>query len=368
MSSPTNPSSAPTLDAVSAGAPAGAPGPSVPEPLAPGISAPIAQPISKRVADEAFGDPDLIVFDDISRFYGEVLGVNGVNLVLEPGITGLVGPNGSGKSTMMNLLTGLLVPTRGRISVLGLSPRDPERLFSQLGYCSQFDAFPRGMTGYDFVYGFLRVHGWVAGRADVMARRAIQRVGLSDSAHRKVAAYSKGMRQRIRLAQAIAHDPRVLVLDEPLNGLDPMARAEVIAVFDDLRQAGCFLVISSHILHEVDVLSDRVVLLDSGYVVAEGEVSGVRDELDERPVQVNLRCSKPQLVAAHLFEHQLVVGIQMHPDGQGLLASTRAADDFHLRLNELVLEHDLTIEAVAPADADVAALYEYLIEAEGELS
>ncbi|HIG44140.1 MAG: ATP-binding cassette domain-containing protein [bacterium] len=193
-----------------------------------------------------------------------------------PGITGLVGPNGSGKSTMMNLIAGLMRPNRGRIEVLGLTVSKPEIFYRQLGYCTQYDSFPAGMTGHRFVQSILEIHGYSNAATDMLTQDALQRVDLLDAAHRPIAAYSKGMRQRIKLAQAICHRPKVLILDEPLNGLDPMARAQVIALFRELADAGASLIISSHILHEVDLISDRVVLLNSGYLVAEGDVEGIK--------------------------------------------------------------------------------------------
>ena len=309
---------------------------------------------------------ETIVFEDVSRFYGEVLGVNRVSLVLTPGIIGLVGPNGSGKSTLMNLMTGLLRPSRGRLSVLGLTPEQPQELFRRIGYCSQFDSFPGGLSGYEFIYSFLRVHGYRHDRAEALTWRALDRVSLRDAAHRKVAAYSKGMRQRVKLAQAISHDPEVLVLDEPLNGLDPMARAEIIGLFSEMREQGRYVIVSSHILHEVDVISDRVVLLNNGYVVAEGDIQGVRDEMEEHPMQVQIRCDQPALVAAHLFGEDYVVGAQIHPDREGLLVSTREPGRFFLDLNRLVVEKNVAMDSVAPADDDVQALYEYLIEGGGD--
>lgn len=314
------------------------------------------------------GSENRILFDNVSRFYGEVLGVNRVNLVLTPGITGLVGPNGSGKSTLMNLMTGLLRPNRGRLEVLGLTPDRPQELFRRIGYCSQFDSFPRGLTGYDFVYSFLRVHGHPHARARVLAEAAIEQVGLTAAAGRKVAGYSKGMRQRIKLAQAMSHEPEVLVLDEPMNGLDPMARADVIGLFKRLRDEGRYVIVSSHILHEVDVISDRVVLLNSGYVVAEGEIQGVREEMEEHPMQILVRCDQPALIAAHLFRKEYLVGAQIHADREGLLISTREPSRFFLDLNRLVVEHGVGMESVAPADDDVRALYEYLIEGGGTAS
>ncbi len=310
---------------------------------------------------------DTVVFDNVSKFYGEVLGVNRISLVFEPGITGLVGPNGSGKSTLMNLMTGLLRPTQGQIRLLGEPPHHPERIFDKIGYSTQFDSFPDGMSGYEFIYSYLRVHGFAHRQADKLTWQALDRVGLTDAAKRRVGGYSKGMRQRVRLAQAISHEPQVLVLDEPLNGLDPMARAEVIAIFQDLAEAGCHLIISSHILHEVDMISDRVVLLSSGYVVAEGEIGGVRSETtEEHPIQVLVRCDKPQIVAARLFEEDHVVEATLHDDRGGLEVRTRDANRFYAQLGDIVLAEDINIDTVTVADADVRAVYQYLIGNEGE--
>jgi ABC-2 type transport system ATP-binding protein len=308
-----------------------------------------------------------VVFENVSKFYGDVLGINRVNLSIPPGITGLVGPNGSGKTTLMNLMVGLIRPTRGRISVLGLAPDDAEPLFRQVGYASQYDAFPPGLTGYQFIEGYLRVHGFAAREAEALSWKALERAGLVDAAGRKVAGYSKGMRQRVRLAQAIAHQPSVLVLDEPLNGLDPMARAEAIALFRELADGGLHVIVSSHILHEVDLISDQVVLINGGYVVAEGEIAEVRDEMEEQhPVQVLIRCDRPSLLASRVFEQDHVVEARILEDGRSLLVRTRDADRFHLVLNEIVLSSGLAVESVAPADADVSAVYQYLIGSDGE--
>jgi ABC-2 type transport system ATP-binding protein len=308
----------------------------------------------------------MIVLDDVSKFYGEILGVNRVNLAIAPGITSLVGPNGSGKTTLMNLLTGLLRPTRGRISVVGITPDNPEEFFSRVGYCSQFDSFPRGLTGFELIRSFLAVHGYSQREAADLSWKAIERVGLVEAAHRKIAAYSKGMRQRVRLAQAIAHNPTVIVLDEPLNGLDPMARAEAIRLFKELAAAGVHLIMSSHILHEVDMMSDRVVLLNSGYVVAEGEIQGVRDEMEEHPIQILIRCSRPSALAARVFEQDSVVEAKIHDDRRGLFVKTRDADGFYLALNRIVVDGRVEVESVTPVDDDLKAVYQYLIGSAGE--
>ncbi|MEY3282437.1 MAG: hypothetical protein RIR86_450 [Acidobacteriota bacterium] len=308
---------------------------------------------------------DLIVFEDVSKFYGEILGVNRINLTIAPGITSLVGPNGSGKTTLMNLMTGLIQPTRGRISILGLTPTEPERLFQVVGYCGQFDSFPRGVTGYEFVSSFLRVHGYPRAKAEEKAWQAIERVGLVEAAQRRVAGYSKGMRQRIRLAQSIAHEPQVMILDEPLNGLDPMARAETIRLFRELAREGLHLIISSHILHEVDTMSDRVVLINNGYILAEGGVTGVREEIEDHPIQIMIRCDQPQELAARVFAAPHVVEAQLHPDRQGLFVKTTSPDEFFLMMNRLAIESSVVIESVTPVDDDLAAVYHYLIGSSG---
>jgi ABC-2 type transport system ATP-binding protein len=310
--------------------------------------------------------PDrLIVFENVSKFYGEVLGVNRVTLAIRPGVTSLVGPNGAGKTTIMNLMTGLLRPSKGTVRVLDISPSDPERFFRNIGYCSQFDAFPKGLSGYQMIRSMMDLHGFAAADSEARTWNVLERVGMTDAAHRRVAGYSKGMRQRIRLALALVHDPKVLVLDEPLNGLDPMARAEVIELFRKFAESGMHVIISSHIMHEVDIISDSVIMMSSGYVVAEGDIQGVRSEMDEHPIQILIRCDRPGVVAAEVFQQDSVVEVKIHADGQGLLISTRNPDRFYELLNRIVLEKKIAVEAVAPADENVNAVYQYLVGSNG---
>jgi ABC-2 type transport system ATP-binding protein len=310
-------------------------------------------------------ESQVIRFENVSRFYGDVLGVNRVNLAIGPGVTSLVGPNGSGKSTLMNLMTGLIRPSRGRLRVLGLSPADPERFFRVVGYCAQFDHFPRGVTGRSFIRDSLLLHGLGKDEAAQRTDEALERVNMTEAADRKLAGHSKGMRQRIRLAQAIAHHPRVLVLDEPLNGLDPMARAETMSLLRALADDGKHVIISSHILHEVDRLSDQVVLLSHGYVVAEGQIHGVRDEVRDQPAQILVRCSDPHRLARLAFENAAVVEAHVQDDGQGLLVRTREAEGFYRLLNRAVAAGEIELEAVAPADDDVGSVYQYLLGSAG---
>jgi ABC-2 type transport system ATP-binding protein len=303
---------------------------------------------------------DRIVFRNVSKFYGEVLGVNRVNLEVAPGLTGLVGPNGSGKSTLMHLMTGLLRPSRGDVSVLGVPPDRPEELFRLVGYCTQYDNFPNGSTGLGFLRLALALHGYSKSETDERAWSALTRVGLTEAANRRIAGYSKGMRQRIKLAHAHCHDPQVLVLDEPLNGLDPMGRAEMIDLFTELAREGRHVVVSSHILHEVDMISDGVIMIHGGAIVAEGEIREVRGEITSHPIQVLIRCDQPHKVASRIFEFEHVVEARLVESG-ALLVRTRNASDFFTEFNRIVIETGVVVETVAPADESVHAVYDYLI-------
>jgi ABC-2 type transport system ATP-binding protein len=301
-----------------------------------------------------------VIFEDVSKFYGEVLGVSRVTLHIPPGLTSLVGPNGSGKTTLMNLMTGLIHTDRGSISVRGISPRDPEHMMRITGYATQYDAAPRWATGFEFVKTGLALYGFSKVESEERAWRALERVSLMDAAHRKVAAYSKGMRQRVRLAQAIAHDPQVLILDEPLNGLDPLVRAETIALFRDYAAQGRHVILSSHVLQEVDVISDQVVLIANGMIIAEGEIRNVREEMSEHPSQFILKCRDASRIAALLFGEDHITEIKIIDEPLGLLVLTRNREAFSRALNRIVLGgHEVT--GVLPADENVDALYEYLI-------
>ena len=307
--------------------------------------------------------PPGLVFDEVSKFYGEVLGVNRVTLNIPPGITSLVGPNGSGKTTLMNLMTGLIHPDHGRIEIRGISPRDPEALMRITGYATQYDTAPRWATGFTFVTTGLLLFGYGRAEAEEKAWKALERVSLTEAANRKVAGYSKGMRQRVRLAQAIAHDPDVLVLDEPLNGLDPLVRAETIAMFRAWADEGKHVLISSHVLQEVDLISDQVVLIANGMIIAEGTIRTVRDEIQEHPSQFLVRCRDASSVASRLFNEDHVTEIRLNEDGLGMLVMTRDREQFSRALGRIAMNGH-RIDGVVAADENVDALYEYLIGGE----
>ena len=246
--------------------------------------------------------PDnLITFANVSRFYGEVLGINRVTLAIPPGITSLVGPNGSGKTTLMNLMTGLIRPSQGEIRVLGVAPDNPEQLCRMVGYCAQFDAFPKGLTGCQFISSFLRLYGYSDAETAARTNTAIERVSMAAAADRPVRrlqqrhapAHQAGASHRARSARAGAR--RAAQRPRPHG-----ARRNHRAV-PGVGRDGRHVIVSSHILHEVDRISDQVILLSHGYVVAEGQIQGVRSEVKEQPMQIVVRCDRPNDLAARLF-------------------------------------------------------------------
>ena len=305
----------------------------------------------------------LIRLEDVSKFYGEVLGVNRIDVAFEPGVTGLVGPNGAGKSTLMHLIAGLARPSRGRIRVLGIDPErgDREQLYARLGYCPQHDAFPPALTGRRFLAGFTRLRGFAPAQVDRLVDQALARVGLTDEAERPIDAYSKGMRQRVKLAWAICHRPSVLILDEPLNGLDPQARAEAIDLFREFGDAGAHVLISSHILHELNAICDRLTFLHEGAIVAEGDMAGLDERLAEQSAPVLIRAEDAAAIAARLFEQGHLLQAELHDDQHGLLVRIRDADAFHLAFNELVVREGWRVEAIGPVDETARAAYRHWV-------
>ncbi len=309
-------------------------------------------------------EQQLIRLQDVSKFYGDVLGVNRMDVDFEPGITGLVGPNGAGKSTLMHLIAGLTRPSRGRIRVLGIDAGkrgECERLYARLGYCPQHDAFPPALTGRRFLAGFTRLRGFSPAQADRLVDQALERVGLTDEAQRPIDAYSKGMRQRIKLAWAICHQPSVLILDEPLNGLDPQARAEAVAVFREFGEAGAHVLISSHILHDLNAICDRMTFLHEGAIVAEGDMAGLDERLAEQSAPVRIRAEDAAAIAARLFADGHLLQAELHEDQHGLTVRVRDADAFLLAFNQLVVREGWRIEAIGPADETARAAYRHWV-------
>lgn len=297
----------------------------------------------------------------VTKRYGEVLGLNGFTATFAEGITGLVGPNGAGKSTLFRLLAGQLKPDSGTLTLLDQPAWGEGEYRRRVGYCPEGSALFEWMTGEDFVTTLLRVDGFSRTEAHERANRAIDVVGLTDDRHRRLAVYSKGMRQRVKLAQCLAHDPELLLLDEPLNGVDPVGRATLSELLRELHASGHHIIVSSHILYEVERLTDQIVMISNGRAIAQGDVHRIRDLIDAHPHVIDFETSDPRALARCLGAWDDVVSIEF-PGPERLRVRSRAPDRFYRALPELVVREDLNVRSVASADDNLDAVFRYLSE------
>jgi ABC-2 type transport system ATP-binding protein len=303
----------------------------------------------------------VVAFHDVSKWYGNVIGVNKLTLAVRAGVTGLLGPNGAGKSTLLQLATGQLRPSQGTVHVLGQSVWNNPTLNRRIGLCPEQDAFYEWMTGWDFVYTCARLSGLARSEARAAAERTVEAVGMTKHQDRAIRGYSKGMRQRIKLAQALVHEPDVLLLDEPLTGTDPVARRDLMDIIQRLGSEGKSVLVSSHVLHEVQSLTPSIVLLSRGRLVAEGNVRQIRDLIDEHPHQIVLQAGDYRRLAARLVAFDDVEGVRVLAGEQGVMVETRAPDAFYGRLPALYLEEGLEIKAVYSDDDNLEAVFKYLV-------
>jgi ABC-2 type transport system ATP-binding protein len=297
----------------------------------------------------------------LSKWYGQVIGLNDVTLTLPPGITGLLGPNGAGKSTFLKLITGQLQPSKGDITVLGEPIWRNPSLYFRIGFCPEQDAFYERMTGLEWVSALVRLNGVGEREAGEMAHRALEMVDLLDAAGKKIGAYSKGMRQRVKLAQAMAHDPELLILDEPLSGMDPIARRKTIRLIKEGGRAGKSIIVSSHILHEIESMTSNILLINQGRILAEGNVHQIRDLIDEHPHTVFIRADQPRALAREFLTAEDVLSLRFEDDA--VVVQTARPDRFYARLTVLAASGELgTIHEVTSPDDNLQAVFQYLVK------
>lgn len=298
---------------------------------------------------------------ELSKWYGQVIGVNDITLNLDSGVTGLLGPNGAGKSTLLKLMVGLLKPSKGSITVLGEYVWNNSELKRRVGYCPEQDSFYETMTGFQFVVSLARLNGYSRQEAEERALKSIEAVNLMDNKDKKIGAYSKGMRQRIKLAQALLHDPELLFLDEPLSGMDPMGRRATIQLVRELGANGRSVIVSSHILHEVEAMTENILLINYGRILAEGKVREIRELIDEHPHNVYIDCSKPRLLASILVEYEDVASVKLGMEDGALIIETIKPDDFYSRLPKIILENDIKVQNLHSPDDNLQAVFRYLV-------
>jgi ABC-2 type transport system ATP-binding protein len=303
----------------------------------------------------------IVAFRDVSKWYGNVIGLNKLTIEIPAGVTGLLGPNGAGKSTLLQLATGQLYASQGTVRVLGQDVWNNPSLNRFIGLCPEQDAFYEWMTGWDFVYTSARLTGLSRPTAREATTRTIEAVGMTKNKDRAIGGYSKGMRQRIKLAQAFVHDPEVLFLDEPLTGTDPVARRDLMDIILRLGSEGKSVLVSSHVLYEVQSLTPNIILLNHGRLVAEGHVRDIRDLIDKHPHHIAIKCDQHRRLAARLIALDDVEGVTVWDDMNGLMVETRVPDAFYSRLPELSLEDGLAIKEIYSEDDNLEAVFKYLV-------
>ncbi|MHB1038328.1 MAG: ABC transporter ATP-binding protein [Pirellulales bacterium] len=303
----------------------------------------------------------VVEFNDVSKWYGNVIGLNKLTVRIPAGVTGLLGPNGAGKSTLLQLATGQLRPSQGSVRVLGHRAWNNPALMRSIGLCPEQDAFYEWMTGREFVRTCARLTGMGRRAASAAAEKALATVGMTEHMRRPIRGYSKGMRQRTKLAQALVHEPRVLFLDEPFTGTDPVARRDLLEVIRGLGESGRSGVGSSHVLHEVEALTSNVVLLHRGRLVAEGQVQEIRDLIDRHPHRIVLVSDDCRALAAKLVSWEDVESITMLRRDNAVLAETRRPDAFYARLPDLASENGTALREVYSDDDNLEAVFKYLV-------
>jgi ABC-2 type transport system ATP-binding protein len=303
----------------------------------------------------------VVEFRGVSKWYGNVIGVNNLTFQVLPGVTGLLGPNGAGKSTLLQLATGQLRPSQGTVWVLGHNAWNNPALNRQIGLCPEQDAFYEWMTGRDFVTTCAWLSGLPRKEALRRALESLEQVGMTPNMDRAISGYSKGMRQRTKLAQALVHRPRVLFLDEPLTGTDPLARRDLIDVIHRLGHEGKSVLVSSHVLHEVQSMTSTIVLLNHGRLVAEGNVRQIRDLIDKYPHRIVLACEEYRTLAARIIGFEDVVGLKILAGEKSILIETHSPDTFYGRLPQLALENGCRIREVYSDDDNLEAVFKYLV-------
>jgi ABC-2 type transport system ATP-binding protein len=303
----------------------------------------------------------IVAAEQLSKWYGQVIGLNDVNVTVPAGITGLLGPNGAGKSTFLKLITGQLKPSKGKITVLGEPIWDNPGLYFHIGFCPEQDSFYERMTGLEWVTALVRLNGYTERDAADAAHRALKAVELIDAKDKKIGAYSKGMRQRVKLAQALVHDPQLLILDEPLTGMDPLARRRTIRMIKDWARAGKSIIVSSHILHEIESMTSNILLINNGRILAEGDVHQIRDLIDTHPHTVYVRAADPRALARRFLTYDDVKSLRF--EGGGVVVETGKPDEFYARLTQLAASAECgAIDEVTSPDDNLQAVFSYLVK------
>lgn len=296
---------------------------------------------------------------EVGKWFGEVVAVGRCSLAIGAGVVGLLGQNGAGKTTLFKLLAGLITPSRGEVRIDGLPLREQVGLYRRVGFCPESDALPGWLTGREFLAMLARLAGVPRARVRSRVDELLERFELTAAAHRRLGGYSKGMRQKLKLAQALAHEPEIIFMDEPLNGMDPPSRRDAIAAIRQLGQQGRTVLVSSHILPEIEEMTQNICLIHHGRMLAEGDVAEIRDLIPEHPTVVALRCEKPRELAAFLIRQDHIAGVDC--EGRDcVIVRTDHALAFYRALPGRLLASGLAIEEIHTLDDDLESVFNYL--------
>ena len=304
----------------------------------------------------------IIEMTNLSKWYGQVIGVNDITFSIGPGVTGLLGPNGAGKTTLLKLIAGQLKPSKGNLTIFGEPVLNNPKLYYRIGFCPEQDAFYDSMSGFQFVFNLALLTGYSKMEAEARSIEAIKLVDMLEAKDKKVRAYSKGMRQRIKFAQALVHEPELLFLDEPLSGMDAIGRRKTINLIKELGVNGKTVIVSSHILHEIESMTNNILLINHGRILAEGNVHEIRELIDEHPHNVYISCDKPRILASLLITFEDVASVNLDLENSGIVIETVKPDDFYSRLPAIILENDIKVENIHSPDDNLQAVFQYLVK------
>ncbi len=303
----------------------------------------------------------IVQTENLSKWYGEVMGVNDVTLTIHPGITGLLGPNGAGKTSLLKLMTGQLKPNKGGITVLNQPVWNNYLLTQRVGYCPDIELAYQFMTGFEFITFFATLSGFETTEAESRCLKVLETVDMLSAKDKPIASYSKGMRQRIKLAQALVHEPELLFLDEPLTGLDPIGRRHVMNLLLELAQQGISMVVSSHILYEIEAVTETILLIHQGRILAEGTISDIRELIDEHPHKVFLNADEPRRLAQVCLPFEDILSVTFGDHAGDVIIETAKPDAFYDRLPQILIENELNVSQLYSPDDNLSAVFKYLV-------